>query len=59
MTIVSRVQGANEAAGQYLIEWKCNGKQKWVSKLNILFEGDEETTLAERYQKAVENRFDS
>jgi hypothetical protein len=43
-------------AGQFLIQWDCNAKQKWVTKLNILFEGDEEEVLTERRQLAIINR---
>jgi hypothetical protein len=42
---------------QFLIEWNSNGKQKWVSSLNILFEGDSEEDLNRRVKAAEDGRW--
>lgn len=41
---------------QYLVEWQRNGKQKWVSALNILFEGETEEQLEARKALASDTR---
>ena len=51
-----RVSVLDQEEARFLIEWEGNGKQKWVSVLNILFEGEEEEVLAERRQTAIHNR---
>jgi len=40
----------------YLIRWDCNGKQKWVSRLNVLFEAEDADNFQHRRQVAVETR---
>lgn len=39
---------ASEDGQQYLVEWRLSGKQKWVSVLNILFEGETQEDLEAR-----------
>lgn len=51
-----RVSVLDQEEARFLIEWEGNGKQKWVSVLNILFEGEEEEVLQERRQTAIHNR---
>ena len=51
-----RVSVLEEEPARFLIEWEGNGKQKWVSTLNILFEGEEEDVLDERRHTAILNR---
>lgn len=51
-----RVTVIEETDTQLLVEWDHNGKQKWVTKMNILFEGDEEEVLSERRHTALERR---
>lgn len=51
-----QVVTVSEDGQQYLVEWRLSGKQKWVSVLNILFEGESEADLAARRAAAEGNR---
>ena len=43
--------GSNNASAQFLIRW-LDGKQKWATRFNVLFEGEDEAKLLERREAA-------
>ena len=45
--------GSNNASAQFLIRW-LDGKQKWATRFNVLFEGEDEAKLLERRANAVQ-----
>lgn len=48
---VDRTPGSNNATAQFLIRW-LDGKQKWATRFNVLFDGEEEDKLLERREAA-------
>lgn len=51
-----QVLSASLDGQHYLVEWRSNGKQKWVSGLNILFDGETEDDLQRRRAVASTER---
>ncbi|KAK3257200.1 hypothetical protein CYMTET_33704 [Cymbomonas tetramitiformis] len=45
-----------DQAWQYCIQWEATGREKWVSRFNLLFEGEDESLLQERRAVAYNNR---
>ena len=43
--------GSNNASAQFLIRW-LDGKQKWATRFNVLFDGEDERKLLERREAA-------
>lgn len=41
----------------YLVEWHCNGQQKQVKRLNLLFEGENRDLFYQRVEKALKRRY--
>ena len=49
---VDRTPGSNNATAQFLVRWLGSGKQKWATRFNVLFDGEEEGKLVERREAA-------
>ncbi|GMH41196.1 hypothetical protein BSKO_09106 [Bryopsis sp. KO-2023] len=50
------VLAASEDGLFVLIEWESNGRHKWVSRFNVLFEGENEIDIIERREKSEQRR---
>eukprot|EP00899_Mesostigma_viride_P024727 jgi/Mesvir1/5439/Mv15498-RA.1 len=55
-TLIRKGEAASQQAGHYLIEWDCNQQQKWVSRLNLLVQGEKLSLFQERQAAAANNR---